>query len=141
MKKQINLLCLIVSLSLPLSAVLTTGCAGDRNHRSTGAYLDDKSISTKIKTKFLSDPDVKGTQVKVKTFQGKVQLSGFVDNQLQKDRASDIARRVKGVEWVKNDLIVKNVLPGSAAGAATPSNQTGTGTLQEKSPEKTDEPQ
>jgi len=122
MKKIVKLVCLAACVSLPLSLVTTTGCSGDRYHRSTGAYLDDKTISTKVKTELLADPEVKGTQVKVKTYQGKVQLSGFVDTEGQKERAAELARRVKGVEYVKNDLIVKNQLPGNpAAGAATPS--------------------
>jgi len=125
MKKTIRLLCLMAGFSLPIAVFVTaTGCAGDRYHRSTGAYLDDKSISTKVKTEMLADPLVKGTQVKVKTFQGKVQLSGFVDTTGQKDRAAEIARRVKGVEWVKNDLVVKNALPGAAAGAEAPAIRT-----------------
>jgi len=92
-------------------SVIFAGCAGDRYHRSTGVYIDDKATAAKVKTDFYADPCVKGTQVKVKVYQGKVQLSGFVDSQLQKDRAGEIARRINGVQWVKNDLIVKSALP------------------------------
>jgi len=87
------------------------GCAGNRYHRSTGMYLDDKSTTAKVKTDLFSDPVVKGSEVKVEVYGGKVQLAGFCDTQQQKDRAGDIARRVSGVQWVKNDLIVKNQMP------------------------------
>jgi hyperosmotically inducible protein len=118
MKKIAKLLSLTVCLGLPLSLyVAATGCAGDRYHRSTGAYLDDKSTSAKVKTELLADRQVKGTQVDVKTYQGKVQLSGFADTDAQKERAAEIARNIKGVEWVKNDIIVRTAVPGTAAGA------------------------
>jgi len=87
------------------------GCAGDRYHRSTGMYIDDKALTAKVKTDLFSDPDVKGSEVKIEVYGGKVQLAGFVDTQQQKERAGDIARRVNGVQWVKNDLIVKNQMP------------------------------
>jgi len=99
-----------IVLATALSAMFV-GCAGDRYHRSTGVYIDDKATTAKVKTDLLADPCVKGTEVKVEVFAGKVQLAGFVDTQQQKDRAGDIARRVNGVQWVKNDLIVKNQAP------------------------------
>lgn len=87
------------------------GCAGDRYHRSTGVYIDDKATTAKVKTDLLADPVVKGTEVKVEVFGGKVQLAGFCDTQQQKERAGEIARRINGVQWVKNDLIVKSQMP------------------------------
>jgi len=88
------------------------GCAGDRYHRSTGVYFDDKATSAKIKADLYSDPMVSGTDVRVRVYQGKVQLAGFVDCQQEKDRAGEVARRINGVQWVKNDLIVKSQMPG-----------------------------
>jgi len=99
-----------IVLASALSLVFV-GCAGDRYHRSTGAYFDDKATTAKVKADLFSDPVVKGSEVKVKTFEGKVQLSGFVDTQQQKDRAAEITRHINGVQWVKNDLIVKAQLP------------------------------
>lgn len=100
-------------------SMMFVGCAGDRYHRSTGAYIDDKSTTAKVKADLLSDPIVKGSQVKVEVYGGKVQLAGFVDNQQQKNRAGEIARRVNGVQWVKNDLIVKAQTPQYAPATAT----------------------
>jgi hyperosmotically inducible periplasmic protein len=101
-------------------ALLFAGCAGDRYHRSTGAYFDDKATTAKVKADLFSDPVVRGSEVKVKTYQGKVQLSGFVDTQQQKDRAAEIARRINGVQWVKNDLIVKTELPQNPGAPTSP---------------------
>jgi len=99
-------------------ALVFAGCPGDRYHRSTGAYVDDKSTTAKVKADLITDQLVRGSQVKVQTYQGRVQLSGFVDTAQQKQRAGEIARRVNGVQWVKNDLLVKTQIP-QAPGAST----------------------
>lgn len=106
MKKLIGSLSLIVCLGVGV-AVLNTGCAGDRTHRSTGKYIDDKSVEAKVKSSLLGDPDVKGLAVNVEVHNGRVQLSGFVDSLAQKNRAAELARNVQGVQYVKNDLVVK----------------------------------
>lgn len=106
MKKLISSVGVIVCLGIGV-AVFNTGCSGDRYNRSTGTYIDDKTITAKVKADLLGDPDVKGLAVKVETFNGKVQLSGFVDSMAQKNRAGELARNVEGVQWVKNDLVVK----------------------------------
>lgn len=108
MNKSIKYLGVIICLGLTLSlAVFTTGCAGDRYNKSTGEVIDDAAVTSKVKAELLRDPDVKGLAVKVKTYKGEVQLSGFVDTQAQKQRAGEIARGVKGAQWVKNDIVVK----------------------------------
>jgi osmotically-inducible protein OsmY len=83
------------------------GCAGSRTQTSTGEYVDDSVIGTKVKTALLADEDVSGLQVNVETFKGVVQLSGFVDTLSQAQKAEQIARAVEGVQGVKNDLVVK----------------------------------
>lgn len=93
-------LCLILVLGL-------LGCAGSRTRASTGEYIDDSAISTKVKTALHADEDVSGFQVNVETFKGVVQLSGFVDTAAQAQKAEQIARRVEGVEEVRNNLTVK----------------------------------
>lgn len=108
-----------IVLAAALSVVFV-GCAGDRYHRSTGAYIDDKATTAKVKADMFSDPCVRGSEVKVKTYHSKVQLSGFVDTQMQKDRAGEVARRVNGVQWVKNDLIVKTQLPQNPGAPTSP---------------------
>lgn len=81
--------------------------AGGPTKRSAGEYIDDKAVSAKVKAALLKDPDVKGLQVKVETYNGVVQLSGFVDKPEQISRAAEVAKGVEGVKSVKNDLIVK----------------------------------
>ncbi len=81
--------------------------AAEPVNRTPGQYIDDKFISAKVKAALVEDPGVKALEIKVETFEGIVQLSGFVDNPEQVIRAGDLARGVKGVRSVKNDLIVR----------------------------------
>lgn len=97
----------MLCLSLMAGMVCILGCAGTSTEKSTGEYIDDGTITTKVTTKFATDPVVKATQVKVTTFKGIVQLSGFVDSKEQADRAVELARGVEGVLEVKSDIIVK----------------------------------
>jgi hyperosmotically inducible protein len=84
-----------------------TGCAGTNTRESTGEYVDDATITAKVKAAFVKDPVVKATDVKVQTFKGVVQLSGFVDNSDQKSQAEQVARGVPNVAKVQNDIVVK----------------------------------
>jgi osmotically-inducible protein OsmY len=83
------------------------GCASTRTHESTGGYVDDTAITTKVKTAIFSESTLKTMQINVKTFKGEVQLSGFVDSAQSVTKAGEVARSVNGVVSVKNDLIVK----------------------------------
>ena len=83
------------------------GCAATRTHESTGGYVDDSAITTKVKTSILGDSELKVMQINVETFKGVVQLSGFVDSQKSATKAVEVARGVTGVVSVKNNLIVK----------------------------------
>src|SRR6266498_2631077 len=89
------------------AATFSSGCAGTATRESTGEYIDDASITTKVKAAFVKDPVVKAMQVNVDTFKGTVQLSGFVDTAEQKARAEQVARSVTGVGNVKNNITVK----------------------------------
>ena len=87
--------------------VALISCAGSRTRETTGEYVDDSVITTKVKTALLVDPDVKSLDIGVETFKGVVQLSGFVNNAEQARKAVEIARSVQGVKSVKNSLVVK----------------------------------
>ena len=105
MKIKFAGLILVASLAaLPIS--MMTGCAVTSGRESAGEYVDDKTMSTKIKTALARDPEVKAHQVNVTTFRGSVQLSGFVDSQAQKDRATEIIKNMEGVKDLHNDLVV-----------------------------------
>jgi osmotically-inducible protein OsmY len=104
--KRIKVLC--VAFVVAASAVAgLTGCAGDRYHDSTGEYIDDSSVTARVKSA-LGDDSYKYPGVKVTTFKGTVQLSGFVDDRTQKSRAGTIARGVQGVKEVDNNITVKS---------------------------------
>ncbi len=90
-----------------LLTMLIAGCAGGATYESTGEYLDDSVLTTKVKTSILGDSRLKLLQINVETFKGVVQLSGFVDSASAAARAVELARTVKGVKTVNNSLIVK----------------------------------
>ncbi len=82
-------------------------CAPTAKREGTGEYIDDAVITTKVKAALAADPDVKATEVKVETFKGMVQLSGFVASPASIQKAIDLARGVNGVRGVRNDMVVK----------------------------------
>jgi osmotically-inducible protein OsmY len=94
-------------LMLLVFIAVFSACASTRTHESTGAYVDDSVITTKIKAQLAADDFLKSFQISVKTYQGTVQLSGFVNSQQAVDKAGEIVKSVEGVKSIKNDLIVK----------------------------------
>ena len=82
-------------------------CASTSKQESTGEYIDDSVITTKVKSLLAGDDFLKSFQISVETYKGTVQLSGFVGSEKAVDKAGQISRKVKGVKSVKNDLIVK----------------------------------
>jgi osmotically-inducible protein OsmY len=83
------------------------GCASTATQEGTGEYIDDSVITTKVKAEILGDSSLKSSEINVETFKGVVQLSGFVSSKSDIDRAVTLARSVKGVTSVKNDMLVK----------------------------------
>jgi osmotically-inducible protein OsmY len=84
-----------------------TGCAGDRYTQSTGERIDDKGDSARVRSALSEDTQYKYEDVKVQTFKGVVQLSGFVNSRDQKNRAGELAKKVAGVKEVENNITVK----------------------------------
>ena len=82
-------------------------CASTSKQSSTGEYVDDSVITTKVKSLLAEDDFLRSFRISVETYKGIVQLSGFVNSQQAVDKAVAITRSVKGVQSVKNDLIVK----------------------------------
>ena len=95
----------VVLLVLVFGSIL--GCAGSATQESTGEYISDSWITTKVKAALVEDPQVKATEVNVETFKGAVQLSGFVSSTAAMHQAVRIARDIKGVTSVKNEMRVK----------------------------------
>ena len=85
----------------------TLGCAATSKKESTGQYVDDSVITTKVKSAILGEPGLKVAEIKVETFKGVVQLSGFVNSREDINSAIKIASNVDGVESVKNDMRLK----------------------------------
>ena len=104
MKKSKTIIRCFVLLMLIATFV---ACASTRTHESTGEYVDDSVITTKVKSLLAEDDFLKSFQISVETYQGTVQLSGFVDSQKAVDKAVELVRSVKGVKSIKNSLIVK----------------------------------
>lgn len=90
-----------------LSATAFTGCAGTQARETSERVVDDSWITTKVKTSMVDDLMLKTYSINVETFDGVVQLSGFVDTAEQKQKAGEVARSVEGVKSVKNDIRVK----------------------------------
>jgi len=99
----------IVIHGLVLLMLIATlaACASTPTRSSTGEYVDDSVITTKVKALLAEDDFLKSFKISVETYKGTVQLSGFVDSQKAVDKAVEITRSVKGVASVKNNLIVK----------------------------------
>jgi hypothetical protein len=94
-------------LVLLMMIVAFAACASTPTRESTGEYIDDSVITTKVKSLLAEDDFLKSFQIGVETYQGTVQLSGFVNAQQAADKAGQIVRSVKGVKSIKNNLIVK----------------------------------
>jgi osmotically-inducible protein OsmY len=90
-----------------LALLSATGCAVTRGQETVGAYVDDTSITTSVKARYVDNKDVDATSIKVETLNGTVMLSGFAKNSTERMTAEDIAMKVKGVKSVKNAIIVR----------------------------------
>lgn len=86
---------------------ICSGCAGSPTKDSTGQYVDDVTITTKVRSALLGDGAVKSFEIKVETFKGVVQLSGFVDTEDQRAAATRDAMAVTGVQDVKDNITLK----------------------------------
>jgi osmotically-inducible protein OsmY len=83
------------------------GCASTSKQEGTGEYVDDTVITSKVKAEIFNDPSLKSAEINVETFKGVVQLSGFVNSREDINKAAQVARGVKGVVSVKNDMRLK----------------------------------
>jgi len=91
--------------AIALASVL--GCASTATHEGTGEYVDDTVITSKVKSAILGEPSLKSAEINVETFKGVVQLSGFVSSTAAEHKATELARSVKGVTSVKDDMRLK----------------------------------
>lgn len=90
-----------------LALLTASGCAVTRGQESVGAYVDDATITTQVKSRFVENKEVDAASIHVETLNGTVILSGFAKNATEKATAGSIARKVNGVKSVRNEIAVR----------------------------------
>jgi osmotically-inducible protein OsmY len=105
--RNIVIRCLVLLMLITTTTTIFMACASTSTKESTGQYVDDSVITTKVKALLANDDFLKSFQISVETYKGTVQLSGFVNSKKAADKAGKIAWSVNGVKNVKNNLIVK----------------------------------
>ena len=101
-------LALALSATLTAGMLLTTpGCAVERGQESVGNYVDDATITSKVKARFVENKQVDATAISVETLKGVVMLSGFAKSGTERATAENLARGVKGVNSVTNNIVVR----------------------------------
>jgi osmotically-inducible protein OsmY len=97
-----------LAIAITAIAMLTaTGCAVQRGQETVGAYVDDAGITTLIKSRFVENKQVDATSIRVETLNGTVMLSGFAKSGTERATAESIARGVKSVVAVRNEIVVR----------------------------------
>ena len=98
----------LIAISTAVAALfVSAGCAVTRGQETVGAYIDDTTITTQVKARFIDNKLVDAASIQVETLNGTVLLSGFAKNATEKGTAADIARRVNGVKVVRNEIAVR----------------------------------
>lgn len=92
-----------LAATLPIAACTSSS----RTTESTGEYVDDATITSKVKAALIANSGLKAFQISVETFKDVVQLSGFVNTEVVKAHAGQVAAGVSGVRGVRNDLVIK----------------------------------
>jgi osmotically-inducible protein OsmY len=87
--------------------IIGSGCAVGRGQETVGSYVDDTAITAAVKAKFVEDKTVSASALSVETLNGTVQLSGFAKSAAEKAQAENIARGVKNVKSVRNNIVVR----------------------------------
>ena len=98
------------TLAVAITAVMmltVTGCAVSRGQQSVGTYVDDATITTQVKARMVDNKQVDAAAISVETMKGTVMLSGFAKNPTEKNTAEILAREVKGVVAVRNEIAIR----------------------------------
>ena len=102
-----NMRTLLAMTVTALALVTVTGCAVTRGQETVGAYIDDSTITARIKARFVDNQQVDAAAISIETLNGTVMLSGFAKNATERTTAEGIARDVSGVKAVKNEIAVR----------------------------------
>jgi hyperosmotically inducible protein len=105
----------LVALIASAAVLGTAACSSTRTQRAPGEQVDDAALLTSVKAALVKNPVTEAGEINVDVNRGVVKLSGFVDTPNEKSKAADVARKVDGVQSVKNDIAVKEG-GGSTAG-------------------------
>ena len=97
----------LASAAAVIVLVTASGCAVTRGQETVGAYVDDASITTSLKARYVDNKQVDASSIKVETLNGTVMLSGFAKNTAERTTAEDIAMKVNGVKSVKNSIVIR----------------------------------
>lgn len=97
----------LVAAMMAIALLTTAGCAVTRGQETVGAYVDDAGITTLIKARMAESKLVSATSISVETLNGVVMLSGFAKSATEKSAAENIARGVKNVKSVKNEIAIR----------------------------------
>ncbi len=103
--KHLRTFC-IATLSA-VAALTATGCAVLRDQQSVGEYVDDSTITTRVKAKYAEDKTVSAMAISVETFGGTVQLSGAAKSNEERAKAESLAKDTAGVKSVRNAIMVR----------------------------------
>lgn len=98
---------LVAAMTAVAALTVLPGCAVTRGQQTTGEYLDDSAITTKVKAKFIENKEVDAAAISVETLNGEVLLSGFAKSASERSAAESLARSVSGVKSVKNQIVVR----------------------------------
>ena len=97
----------LIATFAAIALLSNAGCAVTRGQETVGAYIDDATITTQIKSRMIENKSVDAASIKVETLNGTVMLSGFAKNATEKATAETIARDVNGVKSVRNEITVR----------------------------------
>jgi osmotically-inducible protein OsmY len=98
---------LTVAAMIAFAALFSAGCAVTSGQSTAGEYVDDATITTRVKSRFADDQTVAATRIQVETLKGVVQLSGFATSEAERQKAAQLAAAVPGVKQVQNAVIVR----------------------------------
>ena len=98
----------VAAMTAAAALFVLPGCAVTRDQSTVGEYIDDATITTKVKARMIENKQVDAAAISVETLNGTVMLSGFAKNSTERATAESIAREIKGVKSVKNEITVRS---------------------------------
>lgn len=98
---------LVAIVTAVAALTVLQGCAVQRGQSTVGEYIDDTTITTQVKARFVENKTVDASAISVETLNGEVILSGFAKTSAERAMAEKIARGVNGVKRLRNEIAVR----------------------------------